>query len=413
MYYSSPGNLECINKDISMRTDSAVESHNSCTAVYITASTGRCLSQSSLNHYEPMTELLELLVCPACGASWNETWFSRQDRQEMRCSQCDASYPAIGPGAFRVLVSDLGQTKETLAAFWGDLYLQLYSGTELLDKAAVNRQLELLEDYFYKQHHLAATEVDLGHLSGKVILEIGSGSGAHSALFRAHGARMISVDLTPERVISTNRMLAAVDRSDTDYLCLNADAENLPIRSNSVDLVYSNGVLHHSPNTEKCIAEVHRVLKPSGQAALMLYCRTSALFFSLLFWQGILNGARLKQPEDEWLGRITEGKPVNQEEYNPITRVYDRSQLRFLLRNFEIMSLRKNSFEFGHFLPRGAGVLNRVLQSVLGNRKHPGGFLVYGEDANVQTNIECWLAGHIGFDWNILLRKDRSTYDVL
>jgi SAM-dependent methyltransferase len=352
-----------------------------------------------------MTQLLELLICPACGSLWNETWLSHQDGQGMKCSQCAAIYPTLGPHAFRVLATDLGKTKETAAAFWGDLYRQLYSGAESLEKKEFNRQLELLEDYFRKQHHLAATEVQLGELAGKVILEIGSGSGAHSALFRAHGATMIAVDLTPERVVSTQRMLGIVDSDAADYLCLNADAENLPLRNDSVDMVYSNGVLHHSPNTEKCLAEVHRVLKPGGVAALMLYCRSSALFFSLLLWQGLLDGSRLNQREEEWLGRITEGKPVNQEACNPITRVYDRSQLGNLLTDFEIISLRKNSFEIGHLLPRGAGRLNQALQWLYGTRKHPGGLLVYGEDANVQSGVERWLAGYLGFDWNILIKK--------
>jgi ubiquinone/menaquinone biosynthesis C-methylase UbiE len=300
---------------------------------------------------------------------------------------------------------DVGKTKETAAAFWGDLYRQLYTGTESLNKLELRRQLDLLQDYFSRQHHLAVTEMDLTALTGKVVLEIGSGSGAHSALFRAHGAKVIAMDLTPERVVSTQRMVSGVDDGAGEYLCLNADAENIPLRSNSVDIVYSNGVLHHSPHTDKCIAEVLRVLKPGGVSAMMLYCRTSALFFTLWLWQGLLNGARFKRREEEWLGRITEGKPVNQEEFNPVTRVYSRPQLMELLSDFEILSLRKSSFDFGHFLPRGNGIFNNMLQSITGKRKHSGGFLVYGEDGIIHSGVEHRLSGLLGFDWNILVKK--------
>lgn len=352
-----------------------------------------------------MNNLLEMLVCPACNSDGCECGLVVLDEHALRCPRGESIYPAMGFQSFQIMKRDVGQRKEKLAAFWGDLYRQLYSETESLNKVELRNRLGLLEDFFTIQHQLAVTEVDLGNLAGKIILEIGSGSGAHSALFRAHGARMISMDLTPERVVSSQRMLSGVDEGVGNYLCLHSDAEHIPLRSNSVDMVYSNGVLHHSPETDKCIAEVYRVLKPGGFAAIMLYCRTSALFFTLLLWQGIFNASRYRQREEEWLGSITEGKPVHQEAFNPITRVYSRSQLRSLLKNFEIVSLRKNSFDFGHCLPRGAGFLNRALQLLYGKRKHPGGFLVYGEDGNVQSSIKRWLARYLGFDWNILMKK--------
>ena len=233
-----------------------------------------------------MNNLLEILICPVCDSAESESGLLALNEQALRCPRCETIYPAIGFQAFRILKKDVGQTKKVLASFWGDLYRQFYSKTESLSKIELRHQLELMQDFFQQQHHLAVTEVDLGNLAGKVILEIGSGSGAHSALFRAHGAKMVSIDLTPERVVSTQRMLSGVGENADGYLCLHADAENIPLRSNSVDMVYSNGVLHHSPQTEKCIAEVYRVLKPGGFSALMLYCRTSALFFSLLLWQG-------------------------------------------------------------------------------------------------------------------------------
>ena len=50
-----------------------------------------------------------------------------------------------------------------------------------------------------------------------------------------------------------------------------ADAENLPFSDNSFDIVYSYGVLHHSPDTAQAIREVHRVLRPGGSARIMIY----------------------------------------------------------------------------------------------------------------------------------------------
>ena len=144
-----------------------------------------------------MNNLLEILICPVCDSAESESGLLALNEQALRCPRCETIYPAIGFQAFRILKKDVGQTKKVLASFWGDLYRQFYSKTESLSKIELRHQLELMQDFFQQQHHLAVTEVDLGNLAGKVILEIGSGSGAHSALFRAHGAKMVSIDLTP------------------------------------------------------------------------------------------------------------------------------------------------------------------------------------------------------------------------
>ena len=102
---------------------------------------------------------------------------------------------------------------------------------------------------------------------------------------------------------------------------------------------------------------------------------------------------------------VTEGKPVNQHAYNPITRVYSRNQILDLLKDFDMISLRKGSFSYGQLFPRGGGLVDRALNFFLGARKHRGGLLVYGEDAILQSNVERWIGTHLGFAWNALIKK--------
>lgn len=349
--------------------------------------------------------LIDDLICPNCLAQGREQPLCVRAEGGLFCRSCGAEYAFADKGPARLMADSVGATKQQIAAFWGDLCRQLYSANDTLGPAEIRQQLTLLEDYFRRQSHLAVTEMDLKSLAGKTMLEIGSGGGGHSALFRSYGARVIAMDITPERVAATHQLLGKVERNPDDFICLNADAETIPIRSDSLNLVYSNGVLHHSAQTDKCIEEVHRILKPGGRAVLMLYCRSSALFYSLLFWRGLLNGARFRAPEEVWLGHITEGRPKYQSAYNPITRVYSRAELGKLLEKFEIVSIRKSSFEFGQVLPFGAGILNKLLQRLFGNRKHPGGQLVYGEPGNVSYWPERVLGRYLGFDWNIVVRK--------
>jgi ubiquinone/menaquinone biosynthesis C-methylase UbiE len=76
---------------------------------------------------------------------------------------------------------------------------------------------------------------------------------------KSKGATVISIDITFDRCLSTYKKLDLLNGPDS--LVVNCSAENIPIKEATVDFVYSNGVLHHADNTNRCINEVHRVLK--------------------------------------------------------------------------------------------------------------------------------------------------------
>jgi SAM-dependent methyltransferase len=69
-----------------------------------------------------------------------------------------------------------------------------------------------------------------------------------------------------------------------------ADAENLPFPADSFDIVYSWGVLHHSPDTPAAIREVHRVLRPGGIARVMIYHTRAIVGYLLWARYGLLRG---------------------------------------------------------------------------------------------------------------------------
>jgi ubiquinone/menaquinone biosynthesis C-methylase UbiE len=103
---------------------------------------------------------------------------------------------------------------------------------------------------------------------GKRVLEIGVGAGTDFVNWARHGAVLSGIDLTQQGVDLAGERLA-LEGLSADLRV--ADAENLPFEDDSFDIAYSYGVLHHSPDTEKTISEVHRVLKPGGTALIMLY----------------------------------------------------------------------------------------------------------------------------------------------
>src|SRR6185437_8873642 len=99
---------------------------------------------------------------------------------------------------------------------------------------------------------------------GRDVLEVGVGIGADHAEWARNGPRTLTgIDLTPRAIDHTQARLAILDRQSR---LLVGDAENLPFPGESFDIVYSWGVLHHSPDTISAIREVHRVLRRGGQA---------------------------------------------------------------------------------------------------------------------------------------------------
>ncbi len=107
---------------------------------------------------------------------------------------------------------------------------------------------------------------------GGHVLEIGCGIGLDSARMATHGMQVTALDLTLLGAATAHRR-AVQHGWDAHYLCASGDA--LPFPDQSFDYVYSFGVLHHAPDTQRCIDEAYRVLKPGGEALVMLYHRRS------------------------------------------------------------------------------------------------------------------------------------------
>ena len=167
-------------------------------------------------------------------------------------------------------------TKSDIQHFWKTVYKTAYTDHDSgLTQESLLEAIDQLEDMFRFREHMAAVEMELSALAGLNVLEIGSGAGGHSAMFARYGARMTSCDITDVRVAETQRKFDLLGEMADGCNALQTDAENLPFGDDHFDIVYSNGVLHHTNDTERAIAEVRRVLKPGGRAVIMLYCKSS------------------------------------------------------------------------------------------------------------------------------------------
>lgn len=162
-------------------------------------------------------------------------------------------------------MSDASTKKEEVLAFWdaascGEVYAEGETSEEQFQ--AHSRARYNLEPYI-----LDFARFEDGR--DKDVLEIGVGMGADHLLWASHSPqRLVGVDLTPRAVEWTRRRLAAEGKVSE---LQTADAEHLPFTDNSFDLVYSWGVLHHTPDTAAAFREVYRVLRPGGTARIMIY----------------------------------------------------------------------------------------------------------------------------------------------
>ena len=120
---------------------------------------------------------------------------------------------------------------------------------------------------------------DFGEFKGRKVLEIGLGLGADHQCFAQAGAHLHGIDLTPRSVEITRRRLE-IQGLHSDLRV--GDAEALPYADASFDLVYSWGVIHHSPNTAQAAREILRVLKPGGSFKVMVYHTWSLV--GLMLW---------------------------------------------------------------------------------------------------------------------------------
>ncbi len=140
-----------------------------------------------------------------------------------------------------------------------------------------------LEAYRYQKLSYLPKVVPFSSYKGKKVLEIGCGVGIDSLQFARAGAELTAVDLTPNAILFAKRN---IELHGLHATFINANAESLDLPDDHFDAVYSHGVLHHTPRPQKAVDEVYRVLKPGGEAVIMLYKKYSWMHL-LTFIKGV------------------------------------------------------------------------------------------------------------------------------
>jgi 2-polyprenyl-3-methyl-5-hydroxy-6-metoxy-1,4-benzoquinol methylase len=212
-----------------------------------------------------------------------------------------------------------------------------------------------VERHRYQEYASWMPEVmGFDQFAGNRLLEVGCGMGTDLLQFARAGANVTGIDLTP-RSVETSRHHLKLYGQRGDFAL--SDAENLPFADESFDVVYSNGVLHHTPDTAGSVREVHRVLRPGGLARVMLYYRRSWNYWiEIILHRGLLRGQLLRgQTAEDIMSRYVE---VNEGEGRPLVKAYSQPEVRELFSMFtnvktEVRQLTKDDFYFlGRLIPQ-------------------------------------------------------------
>ena len=154
---------------------------------------------------------------------------------------------------------------------------------------------------------------------GKKVLEIGCGLGTVGLNFAAFGADYTGVELSKESIKLTQKRFDIYDQSGNFY-CGNAEELSSFVPVETYDLVYSFGVIHHSPHPEKIISEIKNYMNENSVLKIMLYAKDS--------WKNYMIDAGLDQPEAQY--------------GCPIANTYTKEEVVELLDGYEVLSIEQN-----------------------------------------------------------------------
>lgn len=148
---------------------------------------------------------------------------------------------------------------------------------------------EQIEQWRYGDQPFIHSFAQFTRYHGQRVLEVGFGAGTDFIQWLRAGARVSGIDLTEEALANVRHRIAVYGLPPPESLQV-ADAENLPFPSNTFDLGYSWGVLHHTPDTRKALAELVRVVRPGGEIKVMLYNRRGLYAWKMWVKHALLKG---------------------------------------------------------------------------------------------------------------------------
>jgi SAM-dependent methyltransferase len=207
-------------------------------------------------------------------------------------------------------------TIEEVKKFWNDRPCNIkHSSKEIGTKEYFN---EVEGKKFKSEPHI----IDFTNFSswnGKKVLEIGCGLATVGINFASYGADYTGVELSEESLELAKKRFEVFEQTGKFY---SGNAEELSsfVPVETYDLIYSFGVIHHSPHPENIISEIKKYMNENSVLKIMLYAKDS--------WKNYMIDAGLDQPEAQY--------------GCPIAKTYTKQDVLELLDGYEVLSIEQD-----------------------------------------------------------------------
>jgi ubiquinone/menaquinone biosynthesis C-methylase UbiE/uncharacterized protein YbaR (Trm112 family) len=197
--------------------------------------------------------LLKILACPNCKCEF-DLIIAAEEQGEIKegkliCKSCSAEY--IISNYIPRFVKD-------------DMYVDSFSFEWNLHRAtqldSISRTKES-EETFRKK-----TGFNLKKLTDKLVLDVGCGAGRFMEVVEKCSGEIVGIDLS----FSVDAAFKNLGFKENVHI-IQADVFDLPFKEEVFDYIYSIGVLHHTPNTEKAFKCLPKFLKNEGEIAIWIY----------------------------------------------------------------------------------------------------------------------------------------------
>jgi len=220
----------------------------------------------------------DILCCPICKNDLKET------KKFLFCKYCKKNYP-IKNRVIKI-IPNLSEDLELSIKKWDRIYF------DQLTSKSYNQEYKNYKK-FYRKDTLDQLNIEKKINKKMVYLEIGCGSFFLGQDLADKTKLVIGIDICPSALTIAKKMLD--EKGISNYLLIQGDILNLPIKKDLIDLIYGGGVIEHFKNTQKCVNELFRVLKKGGVSFNSVpYLNIGSITYRQL-WGNIPNAPILKQ----------------------------------------------------------------------------------------------------------------------
>jgi len=207
-------------------------------------------------------------------------------------------------------------TIEEVKKFWNDRPCNIKHSSKELGTIEYFDEVEL-KKFRAEPHIIKFTEFP--QWKNKKVLEVGCGLGTVGINFALNGTDYTGVELSKESLEIAKKRFEVYNQSGKFYLG-NAEELSSFVHIETYDLIYSFGVIHHSPHPEKIISEIKKYMNQNSVLKIMLYAKDS--------WKNYMIDAGLDQPEAQY--------------GCPIANTYTKQDVVKLLDGYEVLSIEQD-----------------------------------------------------------------------